>query len=496
MKQQDVERRLRTALEHAAPDDLDGVLSRCGPQNGKIVPMPARRPRRWVPWLVAACLVLAMGGGFAGLRYQQANTVASVVSLDVNPSIRLEVNRSEKVLSATPLNEDAHEILEDMDLRGADLEVAVNAIVGSLLKHGYVDELANSVLVTVQDEDAARGAALEEKLTGEIAQVLEKASVNGAILSQTFAGDDELRQKAEEYGISQGKAALIQSIVDQSTHLTFESLVGLSINELNLLANSSAAQDKAVQSAGETAIRSTGSASQSGYIGVETAKQAALSHAGVTEDQLISLECDYDYEDGRMVYEVEFETAQAEFEYDIDAATGTILKQEREEKGQPVQTTPDPTQTSTPGGGQESGLLTWQQARDAAYARAGVSAGQVVDLSWDSDEDDGRLVYELEFETAGAEYECKVDGVTGAVLEFEQKGSSSGQSQSGGSAIGTEQAKAIAFDHAGVGAAAVSELEVELDDGCYQVEFQAGGYEYEYEIRASDGTILQAERDD
>lgn len=34
--------------------------------------------------------------------------------------------------------------------------MAVNAIMGSLLKHGYVDELANSILISVEDDDAAR----------------------------------------------------------------------------------------------------------------------------------------------------------------------------------------------------------------------------------------------------------------------------------------------------------------------------------------------------
>ena len=244
MNDQELERKLHAALEHAAPDDVEAVLARLGPQNGKIIPISApKRRKRILPWIAAACLALAIGGGVAGVRYQQANAVASVVSLDVNPCVRLEVNREEKVLSATPVNDDANQILDGMDLTGTDLEVAVNAIIGSLLKHGYVDELANSVLISVEDDDLTRGAALEEKLTGEISRVLESASINGAILSQSFATDDALQQKAEEYGISQGKAALIQTLVDSSSHLTFESLVGLSINELNLLANSEAAAD-------------------------------------------------------------------------------------------------------------------------------------------------------------------------------------------------------------------------------------------------------------
>lgn len=415
MNDQELERKLHTALEHAAPDDVEAVLARLGPQNGKIIPISApKRRKRILPWIAAACLALAIGGGVAGVRYQQANAVASVVSLDVNPCVRLEVNREEKVLSATPVNDDANQILDGMDLTGTDLEVAVNAIIGSLLKHGYVDELANSVLISVEDDDLTRGAALEEKLTGEISQVLESASINGAILSQSFATDDALQQKAEEYGISQGKAALIQTLVDSSSHLTFESLVGLSINELNLLANSEAAADLTGQNGEQESIRSTGTASQSGYVGVDAATQTALTHAGVQQSQLDYLEADYDYEDGRMVYEVEFGVSGVEYEYDIDAATGAIIKAEQE--GQTIQT-PAPGQTQQPQGG-SSGTISSQQARDIALSNAGVALSDARELEVELESDDG--CYKVEFKSGQYEYEYEISVADGRILSAER----------------------------------------------------------------------------
>ena len=415
MNDQELERKLHTALEHAAPDDVEAVLARLGPQNGKIIPISApKRRKRILSWIAAACLALAIGGGVAGVRYQQANAVASVVSLDVNPCVRLEVNREEKVLSATPVNDDANQILDGMDLTGTDLKVAVNAIIGSLLKHGYVDELANSVLISVEDDDLTRGAALEEKLTGEISQVLESASINGAILSQSFATDDALQQKAEEYGISQGKAALIQTLVDSSSHLTFESLVGLSINELNLLANSEAAADLTDQSGEQESIRSTGTASQSGYVGVDAATQTALTHAGVQQSQLDYLEADYDYEDGRMVYEVEFGVSGVEYEYDIDAATGAIIKAEQE--GQTIQT-PAPGQTQQPQGG-SSGTISSQEARDIALSNAGVALSDTRELEVELESDDG--CYKVEFKSGQYEYEYEISVADGRILSAER----------------------------------------------------------------------------
>ena len=90
--------------------------------------------------------MLAVPGGGVGY-YLQSNTVASIIYLDVNPGVELTVNRQEKVLSAAPTNEDAVDILDGMELKGTPLDVAMNAIVGSLVKNGYVDELANSILI-------------------------------------------------------------------------------------------------------------------------------------------------------------------------------------------------------------------------------------------------------------------------------------------------------------------------------------------------------------
>ena len=487
MDEREVERRLRTALEHAAPDDLEAIRARCGAQHSPdVIPISQARKRparRMAPMLIAACLVLAVIGGVVGGRFLGGGTagpgpataaVASVVSLDVNPSVRLDVSAEEVVLAAQPINDDAGNILDGMDLAGTDLNVAVNAIVGSLLKHGYVDELANSVLVSVEDQDAARGAALEEKLAGEIAQVLESASVHGAILSQTFTSDAALEQKAAEYGISQGKAALIQSLVEGSDHLTFESLVGLSINELNLLVNSTAVQGTSAPEQGgqtvaqQSAITSTGAASQNGYIGPDAAQKIALDHAGLTADGVI-----------------------AEYEYDIDAVTGEIMKFEREGGYAP-----------NAGGGIGTGAgsmadIGQEAAKAAALAHAGVSEGDTRGLVVKRDFDDGLLKYEIEFWAGTTEYEYDVAAADGSILKSAREDHSNALPAD--QAIGREAARNAALAHAGLSVNDVWELEVdeELDDRYphYQVEFKSGGYEYEYEIDAATGAVLWSERD-
>lgn len=520
MTDHELERRLRTALDHAAPNDLEGVLSRCETGNGTVIDMTnavetKKKKNRWAPLAAAACLALVLVGGGGGYYYYSANNaVASLVSLDVNPSIQLEVNKNEKVLSATPMNDDGAEILDGMDLKGTQADVAMYAIIGSLLQHGYVDELANSILITVEDNDQARGEKLQQELTAQADAALANAQVNGAVLAQTLQNSEELSQKAQEYGISTGKAALIQAIVAGSNNTkTFEDLVGLSINELNLLYTAQAplegqtsGNEQNTGAANAAPITTSGSASQSAYIGPEAAKEAALKHAGVSASDATFVEAEYDYDDGRMVYEVEFHVKGTEYDYEIDAQTGEVVKYKTEQNG---------TNTGS-SSANTSSFIGESAAKAAALSHAGVSESSTKYCNAWLEYDDGRAeCYEVEFMAGNTRYEYKIALTSATVLESEREsyggsgssGQSTGQSgsqTSGGSGtsstdIGAEKAKSIALNHAGVSASQTSEMKVEQDwdDGVleYEVEFKAGGVEYEYTIHGGTGQILKYESD-
>ena len=520
MTDHELERRLRTALDHAAPNDLEGVLSRCETGKGTVIDMTnavetKKKKRRWAPLAAAACLALVLVGGGGGYYYYSANNaVASLVSLDVNPSIQLEVNKNEKVLSATPMNDDGAEILDGMDLKGTQADVAMYAIIGSLLQHGYVDELANSILITVEDDDQARGEKLQQELTAQADAALANAQVNGAVLAQTLQNSEELSQKAQEYGISTGKAALIQAIVEGSNNTkTFEDLVGLSINELNLLYTAQAplegqtsGNEQNTGAANAAPITTSGSASQSAYIGLEAAKEAALKHAGISASDATFVEAEYDYDDGRMVYEVEFHVKGTEYDYEIDAQTGEVVKYKTEQNGA---NTGGSSANTSPFIGESA-------AKAAALKHAGVSESSTKYCNAWLEYDDGRAeCYEVEFMAGNTRYEFKIALPSATVLESEREsyggsgssGQSTGQSgsqTSGGSGtsstdIGAEKAKSIALNHAGVSASQTSEMKVEQDwdDGVleYEVEFKASGVEYEYTIHGGTGQILKYESD-
>ena len=398
MTNEKMEQRLAAALEKTAPDDVNGVLSRCEARKGTVISMTTKKTanRKWAT-LVAACLaVMLLCGG--GVFYQQAHAVASVVSLDVNPSIELKVSRNEKVLVCTPLNEDAKAILADMsngaDLKGAKLDVAVNAIVGSLVRNGYLDSISSAIMISVEDKDAARAEKLQRELTSTVDGVLQTSEAKAAVLTQTLTQDAAREQQARENSISTGKAALVNRVLAINPALKFDALAKLSVEELKDLAE-----------AGAPAMP----------IGTDKAMDiAAAAFAKASTAKMAYSEVDPELDESLAHYEVEIRSQSGEeFEYKIDAYTGAILESKREAADG---TEMPMVQPSNPAA---SGDIGHAKAKSIALNHAGVSKSKAYDMEIELDDEDGTLVYEVEFKFGGMEYSYEINAATGAILKHE-----------------------------------------------------------------------------
>ena len=64
------------------------------------------------------------------------------------------------------------------------------------------------------------------------------------------------------------------------------------------------------------------------YIGYEKARSLALAHARVDVTGLRKYEAELDRRNGRPVYEIEFKDGRSEYEYEIDAFSGEIVRWE------------------------------------------------------------------------------------------------------------------------------------------------------------------------
>ena len=171
------------------------------------------------------------------------------------------------------------------------------------------------------------------------------------------------------------------------------------------------------------------------YIGVDKARELALSDAGVTLADARILKSCLDWEDGRAIYDVEFCSLRTEYDYEVDAATGAILKKEldlpdfdwschddyRISQGWGWHHGGHHGQPSWAGQGgsgtNPAGLITQAKAIDIAAERSGITVYTVDKCELDYD--DGAWVYEIELRAGWTEYECEIDAASGTVLKWE-----------------------------------------------------------------------------
>ncbi len=139
-------------------------------------------------------------------------------------------------------------------------------------------------------------------------------------------------------------------------------------------------------------------------IGEAAAKQIALEHAGVAEADASHLWVSRDYDDGRLEYEVEFFSGSKEYDYDIDAADGSILSFDSETEFAGKKTA-----------GSEG--ISLEQAKKIALAK--VPGADDSHIRIEKDRDDGQLLYEGKIVYSGVEYEFEISAADGSVLDWE-----------------------------------------------------------------------------
>ena len=170
-------------------------------------------------------------------------------------------------------------------------------------------------------------------------------------------------------------------------------------------------------------LTQSASAPAEASITAEDAKAKALAHAGLAETDVTFIKAELDRDDGRLVYDVEFYTADyKEYDYEIDAATGEVVSYDYdvEHYAPPAASVQTPSATKAPAAQApaSSGTISAEDAKALALAQVpGASASDI--REFETDRDDGRVEYEGKIVYGGMEYEFEIDGYSGAIRSWE-----------------------------------------------------------------------------
>ena len=467
MKREEIEKKLDTAVSGMIPEDMFKRISE------NIVSVDAERiekgmkkkfnifSKRFVGVAAAACVLFAVG--VVGVPYYGNNYVPdSHVDIDVNPGVEIVTNKKNKVLEVQSTNQDGAAVIDGMNLKNTELKVAVNALIGSMVQKGYIQNDNTGILVTVRNDNEDKANKVKAEVLNDINTALSTNSVQATVINQTVKTTVDAKKFAAENNISIGKAVFVLNLAAKDTSLDAKELAKMKVSEIASL----------------------------------------VVQKGIDIRDIV----DYDSDDS--IWE---NIADAIEDIDEDAREKGIATSAAVENSTAAATTPQPAPTQPAAtvvpattaaqSNNTAGDIGIEKANEIAISHAGLSSGSVSFVKAKIDTEDGVKVYDIEFYSGNVEYDYEINAATGAIVSFDQDIENyeiptqpAAPTQAASSVISVDKAKQIALSHAGVSGASFKKVKLDTDDGVrvYEIEFKVGNVEYDYDIDASSGAIISS----
>lgn len=176
--------------------------------------------------IIAVCVMLFLITGING--YQFLQTPVSYVSIDINPSVELALNRFDRVVSAIAYNEDGESILAGLSVTGKKYTAAIDMIIESEAMSAYLTDQAELVFTV-----AANDGKKENQLRVGIANCAGGMKYGG----QCFGGDIGIVTEAHEKGLSMGKYAAYLQLAEYDDTVTADDCRRMTMSEIRGLIN-------------------------------------------------------------------------------------------------------------------------------------------------------------------------------------------------------------------------------------------------------------------
>ncbi len=211
---------------YAAVLSEDGCISKVKDKNyivGQVIEMKNNNLKN-INKLVMCSALTAMIAIVGGITLWAYKTPYSYVSLDVNPSIEYSLNRFDKVISITAVNDDGQEILNELELdklKNQKIEDAVAETVNQISEDGYFDnsidnDIDGGIIIATSGEDQEKSDELAEKLQESLETEIEE--IGEDITLETISVGFERVQKAKELGVTPGKLNLVEKLQNSSSN--------------------------------------------------------------------------------------------------------------------------------------------------------------------------------------------------------------------------------------------------------------------------------------
>lgn len=172
----------------------------------------------------AVCAMLLLVIGIGG--YSLVQTPVSYVSIDVNPSIELALNRLDRVVSATAYNEEGINILKDLSLKGKRYTDAIDEVINCEAMEPYLTDESELFFTVAADQNH------ENKIRTEVENYIGKMGRNCEYNSTKDIG---VVSQAHKHGLSLGKYYSYLKLCQYDGTITIDDCKHMSMSEIHHL---------------------------------------------------------------------------------------------------------------------------------------------------------------------------------------------------------------------------------------------------------------------
>lgn len=194
-----------------------------------VTKVPKRAPKRAFWYSGAAAAILLFMIPFFFLTTAEAHPVVAYVSLDINPSIEIGVDKEQRVQELKGLNNDGKAIISGLSYKGKPVDVVAATIMSTVAKGHYLDKPDKDIVITslildndnpANDLEQMVAKTLDDKVKETIRQMNANNEPNVTVLSVPT----EVREEAAANGISSGKMAVYLMAKDEGYDIKLEQL--------------------------------------------------------------------------------------------------------------------------------------------------------------------------------------------------------------------------------------------------------------------------------
>jgi len=174
---------------------------------------------------VAAMVLLAVGV----FSYNLYFTAAAHISIDVNPSVELTLNRFDRVIGTYAFNEDGASILNEASLRGKAYDEAAELLLSTIEANGYIVE-DSLISVTVQAASIEKEQTLCESLLQFISEKILPVQASAEI--EVFPVTADVWSNAHGCHVSPARFLAIQELMEADDTAALEDYADTSIRQI------------------------------------------------------------------------------------------------------------------------------------------------------------------------------------------------------------------------------------------------------------------------